>query len=132
MTKNEIAIKCTGDASPEISRNLIRANNFGIVSEDGATPRITRNIRSDTRQDAIVSYSASSPSLISNNILRNGGWAVYDGGRLTDNFIQGNNKVGPNVIDRSTSRSSEQYYSVDEVEGPRSSQVLDAGPRRNN
>jgi len=128
ITKNEIGIKCVGNTSVEISRNFIRANTSGIVCEDGATPKITRNIISDNRQDGIIGYSASSPTITSNNILRNGGWAVYDGGRLSDNFIQGNNKAGPSAVERGTEPTSEQYYGVEEVEQPRSSEVMDAGP----
>ncbi|HIE27895.1 TPA: right-handed parallel beta-helix repeat-containing protein [Candidatus Poribacteria bacterium] len=128
ITKNEIGIKCVGNTSTEISRNLIRANTYGIVCEDGATPKITRNIISDNRQDGIISYSASSPTITSNNILRNVGWAVYNGGRLSDNFIQGNNKAGPSAVERGTEPTSEQYYGVEEVEQPRSSEVMDAGP----
>jgi parallel beta-helix repeat protein len=128
ITMNEIGIKCVGNTSAEISNNLIRANTSGIVCEDGATPKITRNIISDNRQDGIINYSASSPTITSNNILRNGGWAVYNGGRLSDNFIQGNNKAGPNAVERGTENTSEQYYGVEEVEQPRSSEVMDAGP----
>jgi parallel beta-helix repeat protein len=128
ITKNEIGIKCVGNTSVEITRNFIRANNYGIVCEDGATPKITHNIISDNRQDGITSYSASSPTITSNNILRNGGWAVYNGGRLSDNFIQGNNKAGPGAIDTGTEYISEQYQGVEEVEQPRSSEVMDAGP----
>ena len=128
ISKNEIGIKCVGNTSAEISRNFIRANTYGIACEDGATPKITRNIISDNRQDGIISYSASSPTITSNNIIRNRGWAVYDGGRLSDNFIQGNNKAGASAVDRGTEPTSEQYYGVEDVEQPRSSEVMDAGP----
>ena len=129
ITINEIGIKCVGNTSVEIARNFIRANTSGIVCEGGATPRITRNIISDNRQDGISSYSASSPTITSNNIIRNGGWAVYSGGRLSDNFIQGNNKVGPGVVDTGMEPISEQYQGVEDVEQARSSEVMDAGPR---
>ena len=130
MTKNEVAIKCLGDAAPEISRNLIQANTFGIICEDDATPNIFRNIISDNRQDGITCYGTAMPTITSNNILRNGGWAVYDGGRLSDNFIKGNNKAGPNVVDTGRSTTSTQYYGIDEIEQPRGSEVMEAGPHR--
>lgn len=129
FSNNQIAIKCLDNSEPEIRRNLIRVNHNGIVC-DNSNPRIIQNQINHNYQNAIVCYSASSPEIISNNIVRNDGWAVYDGGRLFDNFIQGNNKEGLNLIDTGTGRSSSQYYGVDEVIAPRKSPVEEAGPQR--
>jgi len=130
ISKHETGIKCVNASNPEISHNLIRVNKFGIVCESRSAPKINLNIISDNRQHAIICYSAASPAINLNNIIRNGSWAVYDGGRLTDNFIAGNRKNNPNAVDTGTGRSSDQFYSVDEVNAPRSTPVEEAGPRR--
>ena len=64
---------------------------------------------------------------MSNNITLNNGWAVYDGGRLRDNYISGNKQVGQNVTDLGLGTQSDQFYSVEEVFDPRSTPVSDAG-----
>ena len=130
ISKHETGIKCANESNPEISQNVIRVNKYGIVCESRSAPKIMRNIISDNRQDGIICYSDASPAIDSNNIIRNGGWAVYDGGRLTSNFIAGNRKTNPNVVDTKTGRFSEQFYGVDRVNSPRSTPVEDAGPRR--
>jgi hypothetical protein len=130
INRNGTAIKCLKGASPEITRNAIRANKFGIVCDDDSRPMIHLNEISSNYQHAIVCYSTASPEITSNNIILNGGWAVYDGGRLRDNFIRGNNERGPDVIDRGTGRDSGQFYGVDEVLDPRASPVPNAGVER--
>jgi len=130
ISKHEMGLKCANESNPEISQNVIRVNKFGIVCESRSAPKISLNIISDNRQDGIICYSDASPAINSNNIIRNGGWAVYDGGRLIGNFIAGNKKNNPNVVDTRTGRFSDQFYGVDRVNSPRSTPVEDAGPRR--
>lgn len=128
FSNNKIAIKCLNDSESEIRRNLIQVNQKGIVC-DNANPSITRNQIEHNYQHAIICYSASSPEIRSNNIVRNDGWAVYNGGKLSNNFIKGNNKEKPNAIDTGTGRSSSQYYGVDEVSEVQKSPT-EAGPRK--
>lgn len=130
ITKNPIGVKCAQNSSPEISNNNIVGNGFGIVVENSSFPKIVKNLISSNRQHAIASYSASSPEIISNNIIQNVGWAVYSGGKLEDNFIQGNNRSGVTAIELSTERSSAQYYGVEAVNSPRTLPLSDAGARR--
>lgn len=130
INKNGSAIKCVNDASPEIMRNTIQANQFGIVCDDDSRPKIDHNEISSNYRHAIVCYALASPEIVSNNIILNGGWAVYEGGQLRDNFIRGNNEEAPGVIERGTGRDSGQFYGVDEVLEPRASPVLDAGVQR--
>ena len=82
---------------------------------------------SSNYQDAIRCYASASPEIVSNNIILNGGWAVYDGGQLRENYIRGNKEIGPDVVDRGTGREGGQFYSVDEVLDPRAAPVPDAG-----
>ena len=130
INRNGTAIKCIKGASPEIMRNTIQANEFGIVCDDDSRPTIHHNEISSNYQHAIVCYSTASPEITSNNIILNGGWAVYNGGRLRENFIRGNKEKGPDVIERGTGRDSGQFYGVDEVLDPRPSPVPDAGGQR--
>ena len=130
INKNGTAIKCLQSAAPEITRNAIQANEFGLVCDDDSRPNIHHNEISSNYQHAIVCYAAASPEIVSNNIILNGSWAVYDGGRLRENFIRGNNDQGPDVVDRGTGRDSGQFYGVDEVLDPRAAPVSDAGVQR--
>ena len=127
INKNSTAIKCLKSASPEIIRNLIQANEFGIVCDDDSRPMIHYNEVSNNYQDAIRCYASASPEIVSNNIILNGGWAVYDGGRLRENYIRGNKEIGPDVVDRGTGRESGQFYGTDEVLDPRTAPVPNAG-----
>ena len=128
INKNGTAIKCVGSISPAIVQNTIQANEFGIICDDRARPKIERNELTNNYQHAIVCYSSAEPEILDNNITRNGGWAVYSGGRLRGNFILGNNES--DAIERGTGRDSEQFYGVDEVLEPRSNRVSDAGVQR--
>jgi hypothetical protein len=130
ISRNGTAIKCLKSAAPELTRNTIQANEFGISCDDDSRPIIRYNELTTNYRYAIVCYASASPEITSNNIVLNGGWAVYDGGRLRDNFISGNNEQGPNAIERGTGRDGGQYYGVDEVAEPRASRVTDAGVQR--
>lgn len=130
INKNGTAIKCVNDAAPEINRNTIQANEYGIVCDDDSRATINNNELSSNYQHAIVCFALSSPEIVSNNIFLNGGWAVYDGGRLRDNFIRGNNERGSDVVEHGTGRDGGQFYGVDEVLDPRVSPVVDAGVQR--
>ena len=130
INKNSSAIKCINNAAPDITRNTIQANEYGVVCDDDSRATINNNELSSNYQHAIVCYALASPDIVSNNIVLNGGWAVYDGGRLRDNFIRGNNERGTDSIERSTGRDGGQFYGVDEVLDPRASPVVDAGVQR--
>lgn len=130
IDRNGTAIQCLKNAAPEITRNSILANELGIVCDDDSRPTIHYNEISSNYQDAIRCHASASPEIISNNITANGGWAVYDGGRLRENFIRGNKEIGAEVIDRGTGRESGQFYGVDEVLDPRAAPVPDAGTQR--
>ena len=130
ISRNGTAIKCLKNAAPELTRNTILANEYGISCDDDSRPMIHHNEITTNYQYAIVCYSSASPEITSNNITMNGGWAVYNGGRLRDNFIRGNNERGANVVERGTGRDSGQFYGVDEVLESRSSPVPDAGVQR--
>jgi parallel beta-helix repeat protein len=131
ITKNGVGIRCEGSASPTISYNAITANFLdGIECKGSSFATISYNVINNNRKNGVSCYSAASPEIASNNIMHNGGWAVYGGGKLTTNFIQGNNERGMNTIDTSGSLSSDQYYRVENVDSPRSSRVLEAGVRR--
>lgn len=130
INKNGTAIKCLKSASPDITRNSIQANEFGIVCDDDSRPMIHYNELASNYQHAVMCYASASPEIVSNNIILNGGWAVYEGGRLRENYIRGNKEIGPDVVDRGTGRESGQFYSVDEVLDPRASPVPDAGVQR--
>ena len=130
INKNGTAIQCLKSASPEIVRNSIQANEFGVICDDDSRPMIHYNEISSNYQDAIRCYASSSPEIVSNNITLNGGWAVYDGGRLRENYIRGNKEIGPDVVDRGTQRESGQFYGADEVLDPRAAPVPDAGIQR--
>ena len=130
INKNGTAIKCLKSASPEITRNSIQANEFGVVCDDDSRPMIHYNELASNYQHAVVCYASASPEIVSNNIILNGGWAVYDGGRLRENYIRGNKEIGPEVVDRGTGRESGQFYGVDEVLDPRAAPVPDAGTQR--
>ena len=130
FNRNGIGSKFQGSASPEVEYNEFTANNYGIACEDDSRPRIQYNILQANYENAIVCYSTASPEIISNNITMNIGWAVYDGGRLRDNFIQGNKQVGPNITELGSGTQSDQFYGVDEAFEPRNSPVAEAGVPR--
>jgi hypothetical protein len=131
ITKNGVGIRCEGSASPTISYNDIAANfGDGIECKEASFATISYNVIRTNRKHGIACYSASSPEIMYNNIIHNGGWAVYDGGKLVSNFVQGNNEQGMNTVDNSTSLYSDQYYGVESVESPLSSGILEAGVRK--
>ena len=132
FNRNGIGSKFQGSASPGVEYNEYNANNYGIVCEDDARPRIQYNVIRANYENAIACYSTASPEIISNNITMNIGWAVYDGGRLRDNFIQGNKQVGPNIIELGMGTQSDQFYGVDEAFEPRNSPVVEAGVPQEN
>lgn len=132
FNRNGTGVQFRGAAAPEVEYNAFAANEYGLICEDDSRPRIHYNDIRANYQHAIVCYSTASPEIVSNNITMNGGWAVYDGGRLRDNFISGNKQVGPNVTERGIGTQSDQFYSVDEVFDPRTSPVPEAGVPREN
>ena len=132
FNRNGTGLKFLGSAAGDVEYNEFTANNYGIICEDDARPRIQYNILRANYENAIVCYSTSSPEVVSNNITMNVGWAVYDGGRLRDNFIQGNKQVGPNVTERGIGTQSDQFYGVEEAYEPRNSPVTEAGVPREN
>ena len=132
FNRNGIGSKLQGSASPEVEYNEFTANEYGISCEDDSRPRIQYNILRANYQNAITCYSTASPEIVSNNITMNIGWAVYDGGRLRDNFIQGNKQVGPNITELGIGIQGEQFYGVEEVFEPRNSPVAEAGVPREN
>lgn len=132
FNRNGIGSKFQGGASPEVEYNEFTANEYGISCEDDSRPRIQYNILRANYQNAITCYSTASPEIVSNNITMNVGWAVYDGGRLRDNFIQGNKQVGPNITELGIGVQSDQFYGVEESFEPRNSPVAEAGVPREN
>ena len=132
FNRNGTGTQFRGGASPDVEYNEFTANNYGIICEDDARPRIQYNILRANYENAIVCYSTASPEIVSNNITLNIGWAVYDGGRLRDNFIQGNKQIGPNITELGTGTQSDQFYGVDEAYEPRNSPVTEAGVPREN
>lgn len=132
FNRNGTGTQFRGSASPDVEYNEFTANNYGIICEDDARPRIQYNILRANYENAIVCYSTASPEIVSNNITLNVGWAVYDGGRLRDNFIQGNKQIGPNITELGTGTQSDQFYGVDEAYEPRNSPVTEAGVPREN
>lgn len=127
FNRNGSGAQFRGTAAPEVEYNEFNANRYGLVCEDDSRPRIQHNNIRSNYEYAIICYSTSSPEIISNNITLNSGWAVYDGGRLRDNYISGNKQVGPNVTELSIGTQSDQFYGVDEVFDPRNSPVSEAG-----
>ena len=132
FNRNGTGTQFRGSASPDVEYNEFTANNYGIICEDDARPRIQYNILRANYENAIACYSTASPEIVSNNITLNVGWAVYDGGRLRDNFIQGNKQIGPNITELGTGTQSDQFYGVDEAYEPRNSPVTEAGVPREN
>ncbi len=132
FNRNGTGSKFQGSAAPDVEYNEFTANQYGIVCEDDSRPRIQYNILRANYENAIVCYSTASPEIISNNITNNVGWAVYDGGRLRDNFIQGNKQVGGSITELSVGTQSEQFYGVEEAFEPRNSPVPEAGVPREN
>ncbi len=132
FNRNGSGAQFRGAAAPEVEYNEFNANRYGLVCEDDSRPRIQHNNIRSNYEYAIICYSTSSPEIVSNNITLNSGWAVYDGGRLRDNYISGNKQVGPNVIELSIGTQSDQFYSVDEVFDPRNSPVSEAGVPKDN
>jgi hypothetical protein len=127
FNRNGSGAQFRGTAAPEVEYNEFNANRYGLVCEDDSRPRIQHNNIRSNYEYAIICYSTSSPEIVSNNITLNSGWAVYDGGRLRDNYISGNKQVGPNVTELSIGTQSDQFYGVDEVFDPRNSPVSEAG-----
>ena len=131
IANNGVGIRCEGSASPTISYNAITSNLLdGIECKDSSFPTISYNVISNNRKNGISCYSVASPEVVSNNITYNGGWAVYGGGKLIRDFIQGNNERGMDAIETSESLSGDQYYGIESVESLRSSRVLEAGVRK--
>ncbi len=127
FNRNGTGAQFRGAAAPEVEYNEFNANRNGLVCEDDSRPRIQHNNIRSNYEYAIICYSTSSPEIVSNNITLNSGWAVYDGGRLRDNYISGNKQVGPNVTELSIGTQSDQFYGVDEVFDPRNTPVSEAG-----
>ena len=132
FNRNGTGSQFRGDAAGEVEYNEFTANNYGVICEDDSRPRIQYNVLRANYENAIVCYSTASPEIASNNITMNVGWAVYDGGRLRDNFIQGNKQVGPNITELGIGTQSDQFYGVDEAFDPRNSPVTEAGVPREN
>ena len=132
FNRNGTGSQFRGSSSPDVEYNEFTANNYGIICEDDSRPRIQYNILRANYENAIVCYSTASPEIVSNNITMNVGWAVYDGGRLRDNFIQGNKQVGPGITELGIGTQSDQFYGVDEAFEPRNSPVTEAGVQREN
>ena len=132
FNRNGTGSQFRGSAAPDVEYNEFTANTYGIICEDDSRPRIHYNVIRANYDNAIVCYSTASPEIVSNNITLNVGWAVYDGGRLRDNFIQGNKQVGANVTELGSGTQSDQFYGVDEAFEPRNSPVAEAGVPREN
>ena len=132
FNRNGIGLKFQGSAAPDVEYNEFTANQYGIACEDDSRPRIQYNNLRANYENAIMCYSTASPEIVSNNITNNVGWAVYDGGRLRDNFIQGNKQVGANITELGIGVQGEQFYGVEEVFEPRNSPVAEAGVPREN
>ncbi len=132
FNRNGIGSKFQGSAAPDVEYNEFTANQYGVVCEDDSRPRIQYNILRANYENAIICYSTASPEIVSNNITNNVGWAVYDGGRLRDNFIQGNKQVGGNITELGIGTQSDQFFGVDEAFEPRNSPVAEAGVPRDN
>ncbi len=132
FNRNGTGMQFRGSSAPQIEHNAFAANEYGIICEDDSRPRIFYNEIRANYQHAIVCYSTASPEITSNNITMNVGWAVYDGGRLRDNFISGNKQVGPNVTELAIGTQSNQFYSVDETLDPRTTRVSEAGIQQEN
>lgn len=132
FNRNGTGLQFRGAAAPEVEHNAFAANEYGIICEDDSRPRIVYNEIRANYQHAIVCYSTASPEIVSNNITMNVGWAVYDGGRLRDNYISGNKQAGPGITELSISTQSGQVYSVDETLDPRNTPVPEAGVQRDN
>lgn len=131
FTKNEVGIICEGSAAPTISYNVITVNlTDGIECKSASFANISYNLISINRKNGISCYAASSPEITYNNIMHNGGWAVYNGGKLTSNFIQGNNEQGMSTIDMGRSPYGDQYYGVESVESSLSARIMEAGVRK--
>ncbi len=132
FTRNGTGMQFRGAAAPRVEYNAFAANEYGMICEDEARPHILYNDIQANYQHAIICYSTASPEITSNNITMNIGWAVYDGGRLRDNYISGNKQVGPNVTELGIGTQSNQFYSVDEILEPRSTPVVEAGVQQEN
>ena len=132
FNRNGIGTKFQGSAAPGVEYSEFTANQYGVVCEDDSRPRIQYNNLRANYENAIICYSTASPEIVSNNITNNVGWAVYDGGRLRDNFIQGNKQVGANITELGIGAQGEQFYGVEEVFEPRTSPVAEAGVPREN
>ncbi|MBD3180814.1 hypothetical protein GF312_00880 [Candidatus Poribacteria bacterium] len=131
ITKNGIGILCDDSASPNINYNVITANlRDGIECKRSSFAKISHNLISNNLGNGISCYSGSSPEINQNNIMYNSDWAVYGGGKLNRNFIQGNKERGMDVIDTGESMNGDQYYNVESVDSPRSSRIEEAGVRR--
>ena len=132
FNRNGTGSRFRGGAAPDVEYNEFTANNYGIICEDDSRPRIQYNVIRANYENAIACYSTASPEIVSNNITLNVGWAVYDGGRLRDNFIQGNKQLGANITELGVGTQGDQFYGVDESFEPRNSPVVEAGVPREN
>ena len=128
--RNVVGIRVIRQGAPDIMNNTLIGNVYGVVCDDGGQPNVDRNVIANNREDGILSRGASSPQVQNNNILRNGGYAVKDGGRLRDNFIQGNNGLPSNAVETGLSPQGGQLFGVEEVISARSSPNAEAGERR--
>ena len=126
---NDAAVMCDRQASPELLNNTIAGNAWGVICDNGSDPIIERNFIRNNLDAAVLCRGASSPQVRSNNIMHNGGYAVKDGGRLSDNFIQGNNGVHPNAVDTGATPQGFQVNGVEEIVSARSSRHPEAGDR---
>ena len=127
---NVVGVRFMQQATGEVLNSSFFGNVYGIVCDDGSQPTVARNVIANNRENGILCRGSSSPLVQSNNILRNGRHAVRDGGRLLENFVQGNNGTPPLTPDMSLSPNSPQIFGVEEVVSSRSSPVSEAGDRR--
>ena len=128
--RNVVGIRVIRQGAPDVMNNTLIGNVYGLVCDDGGQPTVDRNVIANNREDGILSRGASSPQVQNNNIIGNGGYAVKDGGRLLDNFIQGNNGLPPTAVEVGLSPQGGQVFGVEEVISTRSSPNSEAGERR--
>ena len=127
---NVVGLHVIRQAAPDVMNNSFIGNIYGVVCDDGGQPNLDRNVIANNREEGILCRGASSPQVQNNNIVRNGRYAVKDGGRLLDNFIQGNNGAPPTAVEVSLNAQGGQVFGVEEVISTRSSPNAEAGERR--
>ncbi len=127
---NVVGLRVIRQAAPDVLNNSFIGNIYGVVCDDGGQPNLDRNIIANNREEGVLCRGASSPQVQNNNIVRNGRYAVKDGGRLLDNFIQGNNGAPPTAVETSLNAQGGQVFGVEEVISTRSSPNAEAGERR--